>query len=156
MARALTIDLIQMPWSQSPATWKYHEPSVWRALVEATQHPNGSVHVQAQPSSNDTLSGELHLLGGSFEATVSIARSEASPAVSADHIAAWQAAAERYFTAAEASVYEEDTSVVTQVQGRLPEKEKGRVEDLLRLLWDQQLFALRISSGTLGEGDVAL
>ena len=144
------IDFVQMPWSKSVASWRYHGPQVWNALQQAVHTGKGEVHVYAEASANEHLEGLLMVSGGRFRASVTVKAGEGVSSPTAAFVAENQAAARRYFEGADVKV-KASGNTVAAVGGDLPDEERGRMDLLLRTLWDLQLFVLRMFGDAIGQ-----
>jgi len=135
------IDFVQMPWSNSAASWRHYGEDVWTALQKTVGTAKGSMRVHGEASGNEDLSGVLEVSSGGFKAEIRLQGQTSASSAAMTHV---KAAAERYFGALNATVTAQGDAVTTTVVARFGEKEKGRIDFLLGALWDLQIFALRI------------
>lgn len=146
MKRRLDIDFVQMPWSGSAASWRYHSLDVWNAVQDAVQSGQGLVKVCGEASASDNIAGMLTVSGGGFKASVTVSGGEDGPQLAEESLHGTREAARRYFQDMEAGVTLQGNAVTAGVRMRFPEQEKGRMDLLLRMLWELQLFALQVGN----------
>ncbi len=140
MAKPLEIDFVQMPWSKSAASWRYHELEVWNALQQAVSD-GGRLLVDGNPSANDHLSGALEVSPAGFSAKINISACEGTvPAVGART----RSDAQRYFKDQDVHIEASGDAIAVTIRAPFADDKKGRIERVLGTLWSLQLFAVRI------------
>ncbi len=144
MVSSLVIDFVQMPWSQSSASWRYHSEEVWSALQKAVSDDGDSVHILGEASANDHLSGVLKVARGGFRASVTIEGIEWAPPKTKALLSPDHEGHRQYFEDLKVKIAASSSAVTATVNARFPAEEKGRMEFMLRTLWDLQLLSLRI------------
>ena len=135
------IDFIQMPWSRSASTWGYYDNDILAVLQKAISSGKRPVRIQGEASGNDSLRGRLQASSEGFTAQMFL---DGHSTFSADHIEQVSQSAKRFFVNLEAKVYMEGESIVTSIVARFSKEEKGRLDFLLKSLWDLQVFSQRI------------
>ncbi len=145
-SRELSIDFGQMPWSQSPASWRYHGESVWNALCE-TLEVGGRVTVSCPASAHPHLQGLLVLEGDRFRAEVTIT-SHADPSDLADlrkgrHTQLLHGLDVSY------AAHGQDALTIA-VEAPLEGQHKDRIRTVLDTAWDLQLLAVGLLSQRFG------